>query len=176
MSSAGVCSRTTDLVEAFTEMGPVWARWVHACLPDDTVSYARLRVLTVLECDGDRTMTQIAEALEVTPRRVTVLVEALEAEGMIERFAHPTDGRSTVVAITETGLRHQRLGWKQHQDKAAVAFGDLSTEDQERLLDISLKLTKAFRSRLAAHPATADSPPARGARRAPRRSIQERQS
>ena len=34
---------------------------MHACLPDDAVSFARLRVLTTLERDGERTMTQIAE-------------------------------------------------------------------------------------------------------------------
>jgi DNA-binding MarR family transcriptional regulator len=138
-----------DLVAAFTEMGPAWGRWVQACLPDDTASYARLRVLTALECDGDRTMKQLAEALEVTPRRITVLVDALEEHHLVERYAHPTDGRSTLVAITEEGLEQQRLGWQQHQDKVAVAFADLAADDQERLLPISRDLTAIFRRRLA---------------------------
>jgi len=89
MSSQGEEARLPgDLVAAFTEMGPAWGRWVQACLPDDTASYARLRVLTALECDGDRTMKQLAEALQVTPRRVTVLVDALEEHGLVERYAH----------------------------------------------------------------------------------------
>ena len=67
-------------------------------------------MLTTLECDGDRTMKQLAEALEVTPRRITVLVDALEEHGLVERYAHPTDGRSTIVAITEAGLEAQRAG------------------------------------------------------------------
>jgi len=142
-------TRLTELVEAFTEMGPAWGRWVHACLPDDAVSFPRLRVLTVLECGGERTMKQLAEALEVTPRRVTVLVDALEADGLVERYAHPTDGRSTLVVITEAGAEQQRQDWRQHQAEVAVAFGDLSTEDQARLLAISRKLTTALRTRLA---------------------------
>jgi DNA-binding MarR family transcriptional regulator len=138
-----------ELVAAFTELGPAWGRWVQACLPDDTASYARLRVLTALECDGDRTMKQLAEALEVTPRRITVLVDALEEQGLVERYAHPTDGRSTIVVITDAGLEAQRLGWQQHQEKVAAAFADLSVPDQRRLLAISRNLTAIFRKRLA---------------------------
>jgi DNA-binding MarR family transcriptional regulator len=150
MSNATRDKRLIDLVSAFTEMGPAWGRWVQATVPDDSVSYARLRVLTALECHDDGlTMTEIATALEVTGRRVTALVDALVDEGLVERYAHPTDGRSTIVAITDAGLEQQRLVWQQHQGKVAVAFGDLSDDDQKRLLDISHKLTKAFRTRLA---------------------------
>jgi DNA-binding MarR family transcriptional regulator len=151
MSRSSREARLVELVEAFTEMGPAWARWVQASVPNDSVSYARLRVLTALEChrpDG-LTMTQLAEALEVTGRRVTALVDALTEEGLVERYAHPTDGRSTIVVITEAGLKRQRLVWQEHQDKVAVAFGDLSDEEQKNLLDISHKLTGAFRARLA---------------------------
>jgi DNA-binding MarR family transcriptional regulator len=151
MSTSARDARLLDLVEAFTEMGPAWTRWVQSSLPDDSVSYARLRVLTALECHGTEglTMSQLAKALEVTGRRVTALVDALNDEGLVERYAHPTDGRSTIVAITDAGLERQRLVWQEQQHRVAVAFGDLSVEDQKRLLEISRKLTAAFRTRLA---------------------------
>ena len=151
MSSTERDTRLIELVAAFTEMGPAWARWVQACIPDDTVSYARLRVLNALECHPEGlTMTRLAEALEVTGRRVTALVDALDEEGLVERYAHPTDGRSTIAVITDAGRAQQRLVWAEHQGKVAVAFGDLSDADQKRLLDISHQLTAAFRQRLAA--------------------------
>lgn len=151
MSTSARDARLLDLVEAFTEMGPAWARWVQASVPDDSVSYARLRVLTALECHGTEglTMSQLAKALEVTGRRVTALVDALNDEGLVERYAHPTDGRSTIVAITEAGLERQGLVWQEQQHRVAVAFGDLSVEEQKQLLGISHKLTSAFRTRLA---------------------------
>src|SRR6476469_9618280 len=128
MSSTQRDPRLIELVAAFTEMGPAWMRWVQGAIPDDTVSYARLRVLNALECHPDGlTMTKLAEALEVTGRRVTALVDAL----------------------TEAGRAQQRQVWEEHQGRVAVAFGDLSDEDQVRLLDISHKLTAAFRRRLA---------------------------
>src|ERR1700729_3357720 len=107
--------RQIDLVEAFTELGPAWTRWVHACLPSDSVSYARLRLLTALKCEDNQTMRHLADVLCVTPRRVTALVDALEAEGLVERHPHPTDGRSTLITITPAGVKHETADGQHHQ-------------------------------------------------------------
>jgi DNA-binding MarR family transcriptional regulator len=158
MSVAERDARLIELVDAFTELGPAWIRWVEATIPDDTVSYARLRALNALEAHLDGlTMTRLAERLGVTRRRVTALIDALAEDGLVERYAHPTDGRSTVVAITAAGRAQQHQVWEDHQDKVAVAFGDLADQDQIRLLDISHQLTGAFRRHLAGL-ATRDQP------------------
>src|SRR5580693_2274103 len=154
MSSTQRDARLIDLVAAFTEMGPAWVRWVQATIPDDTVSYARLRVLNALKCQQEGlTMTKLAEALEVTGRRVTALVDALADDGLVERYAHPTDGRSTIVEITEAGREQQRQVWEEHQSRVAVAFGDLSDEDQ---VACSTSATSSPRRFAAAGP---DGPP-----------------
>jgi DNA-binding MarR family transcriptional regulator len=160
MSSAERDARLIELVAAFTEMGPAWIRWVEATIPDETVSFVRLRVLNALERHPDGlTMTKLAEAIEVTARRVTALVDALADDGLVERYAHPTDGRSTIVELTEAGLAQQREVWEGHQARVAVAFGDLPDDDQVRLLDISHKLTTAFRRHLAQRAAAPTSDP-----------------
>ena len=141
--------RLNELVEAFTELGPTWVRWVNASLPTDAVSYVRMRLLTVLHCHGEQSMGQLATGLGVTPRRVTALVEALEADGLVERHPHPTDGRSNLVAITDDGLKAQQAGWEQHRAEVAQVFGDLSLPEQTQLLTISRALTQAMRTRLA---------------------------
>ena len=145
--------RLNELVEAFTELGPTWVRWVNACLPSDAVSYVRMRLLTALKGDGEQSMGRLASGLGVTPRRVTALVEALEADGLVERHPHPTDGRSTLVTITDGGLKAQQAGWEQHRAEVAQAFGDLSRSQQAQLLTISKALTQAMRTRLAERPA-----------------------
>jgi len=63
-------------------------------------SVARLRLLNELHCNGPRKMADLADSLGVTPRNVTALVDALEAEEMVRRTAHPTDRRITMVEIT----------------------------------------------------------------------------
>jgi DNA-binding MarR family transcriptional regulator len=143
--------RIDELVAAFTELGPSWRRWIDANLPRD-LSYPRLRLLHALDCDPDRamTMTQLANTLDVTQRRVTALVDALEADQLVERRPHPTDRRSTVVAITKKGVAEQQQLWRSQQAEIGLAFGDLSAEHQKQLLEITPLLTDALRRRAAA--------------------------
>jgi DNA-binding MarR family transcriptional regulator len=141
-------TRIAELVAAFPELCHAWDRWVSACLPADAVSYARMRLLNTLKRDGEQRMGQIAAALEVTPRRVTSLVEALEGDALVTRRPHPRDRRSTLVTLTEAGREQQQLGWEQHQAQVAVAFGDLTEGDQVRLERISRNLTSIVRSRM----------------------------
>jgi DNA-binding MarR family transcriptional regulator len=150
MSSSERDTQLNALVEAFNEMGPSWVRWVQASVPGDTVSYARLRVLTALAGHPDGlTMSGLATVLGVTGRRVTVLVDALVEDGLAARYAHPTDRRSIVIEITEAGLARQHLVWQDHKDLVAVAFGDLSDKEQKALLTITRKLNQSFQQRLA---------------------------
>src|ERR1700742_4325910 len=109
--------RLDSLVEAFTELGPAWGRWLNVNMPAPGVSYIRLRLLHALECHADHamTMTELAKALDVTQRRITSLVDALEADGLVERRRHPTDGRSTFATLTKKGLAQQKATWEQRQ-------------------------------------------------------------
>ncbi|MGO9754272.1 MAG: MarR family winged helix-turn-helix transcriptional regulator [Solirubrobacteraceae bacterium] len=148
-------TRADDLVAAFTELGPAWSRWVQTCTPSAAVSYIRMRLLHVLESEGPRTMSELANALAVTPRRVTALVDALEADGLVERRPHPTDGRSTVVSLTRSGHKQQQVIWAERQREISEAFLDLSAEQQRQLLAITPVLTASLR-KLAAGRSLAD--------------------
>jgi DNA-binding MarR family transcriptional regulator len=78
----------------------------------------RTHLLWILFHGGPATQVQLAEALEVTPRNVTTLVDALEATGFARREPHPTDRRAVLVHLTERGqsvmaamdLEHTELG------------------------------------------------------------------
>jgi DNA-binding MarR family transcriptional regulator len=65
---------------------------------------ARTHLLWVLYHDGPRTQVELAEAIGVTPRNVTALVDALEATDFARREPHPTDRRAVLVHLTERGL------------------------------------------------------------------------
>jgi DNA-binding MarR family transcriptional regulator len=146
--------RLDALVAAFTELGPAWGRWLNVNMPGPAVSYVRLRLLHALECHADRamTMSELAKALDVTQRRVTALVDALEADGLVERRPHPTDGRSTIAALTRKGLTQQKANWEQRQTEIGRAFGDLSPTHQKQLLEITPFLTAALRRRATERP------------------------
>ena len=148
--------RSEELVEAFTELGPAWGRWVNACLPNASVSFARMRLLSALENVGEQTMSELAVCLEVTQRRITALVDALEEDGYVERRPHPTDGRSTLVSITPAGTEQQDVSWTQHQSEVALAFADLPASQQKQLLEITPVLTEIMRRRAAERPEGGD--------------------
>jgi DNA-binding MarR family transcriptional regulator len=149
-------TRAEELVEAFTELGPAWGRWVNASLPSSSVSFARMRLLRALESLGEQSMSELAVCLEVTQRRITALVDALEEEGLVERRPHPTDGRSTLVSITPAGSKQQDLNWSQHQAEVALAFADLPVAQQKQLLEITPVLTDIMRRRAAERPDDGD--------------------
>jgi DNA-binding MarR family transcriptional regulator len=74
-------------------------------LAERGLTMARAELLWRLERRGPATQRALAEDLRCTPRNVTGLVDALETAGLVERRAHPTDRRATLVTLTDTGAR-----------------------------------------------------------------------
>lgn len=66
---------------------------------------ARTHLLWELHRRGPSSQQTLATALNVTPRNVTGLIDALEATGFVERRRHPSDRRATLVTLTELGVR-----------------------------------------------------------------------
>jgi len=90
-----------ELADATMEFVLAFDAWVRrASLSNAGEGVSRLRLLNELHCNGPRKMTDLAESLGVTPRNVTALVDALEAEDLVRRTPHPTDRRITMVEIT----------------------------------------------------------------------------
>ncbi|CAN7425046.1 MarR family transcriptional regulator [Microbacterium sp. LjRoot45] len=80
------------------------ARVGDALKPFD-LSFARYELLTLLSFsrEGRMPLTSAARRLQVHPTSVTNTVDRLEAAGLVRREAHPTDGRATLVALTDAG-------------------------------------------------------------------------
>ncbi|GAB3396303.1 hypothetical protein GCM10027568_30150 [Humibacter soli] len=142
-------ARQLELAAAFTDLGPAWGRWVTVCTPADSVSYIRLRLLRVLEQQGESTMTQLADFLNLTQRRITDLTLALTRDGYVDRRPNPQDGRSSIISLTDDGRAHLAQTWSEFQTDVAAAFGDLPVKQQHELLAITPVLTAALRKRIA---------------------------
>ena len=56
------------------------------------------------------TMRDLARTLHCDPSNASLVSAKLEQDGLVERRAHPTDGRSRVLVLTERGKElHARL-------------------------------------------------------------------
>jgi DNA-binding MarR family transcriptional regulator len=81
------------------------------------LTFARYEFLMLLHFSrsGAMPVTKASVRLQVHPTSVTNAVDRLQAAGLVERRPHPTDGRGTLVAITEAG-----------RDAALTATGELN--------------------------------------------------
>lgn len=74
------------------------------------IGVAAVAVLGKVIDDGPMRMSDLADAVRMHPAALTRQVQALEAEGYVERSADPNDGRASVVAVTSAGrLAHRRI-------------------------------------------------------------------
>jgi DNA-binding MarR family transcriptional regulator len=74
-------------------------------LAERRLTMARAELLWRLQRSGPATQRALSEDLRCTPRNVTGLVDALETAGLVERRAHPTDRRATLVTLTDAGAQ-----------------------------------------------------------------------
>ncbi len=133
------------LVDEFATFGPSYMKWVRSRLQDRGMTYARMRLLGALHCNGPRIMTTISDELGVTRRNVTALVDALEEEGLVRRKPHPTDRRATVIEMTAKGERTMDRIYDEHRAAVAELFAELSEEDRGELTRILGTLRQVLR-------------------------------
>ena len=78
---------------------------VEALLRPFKLTFARYELLRLLSFtrDGAMPMASASARLQVHPTSVTNTTDRLEASGLLQRTAHPTDGRATLIRITPAG-------------------------------------------------------------------------
>jgi DNA-binding MarR family transcriptional regulator len=133
------------LVDEFAAFGPLYMKWVRSRLQDRGMTYARMRLLGALHCNGPQIMSSISDELGVTRRNVTALVDALEEEGLVRRKPHPTDRRATVIEMTGRGERTMERLYDEHRAAVAGLFAELEEQDQRELSRILGALREALR-------------------------------
>lgn len=135
------------LVDAFASFEHAYARWMESPLQNTGLTYARIRLLGVLDRMGPQIMSALSDELMVSPRNVTVLVDALEANGLVRRRPHATDRRAILVELTPQGVETCAAMYRQHTEAVAELFADLSEADQRDLLRLLNLLYAGLRRR-----------------------------
>jgi len=127
------------------------------------MSYARGRVVAALHASGPVLMRGLSEAVGVTPRTITGLVDALEADGWVERRADPRDRRATIVALTPSAEASFARLLEGYRGLARDLVAGVPEADQRRALGviehISARLEEAVRRGTAAFDADPAVPP-----------------
>jgi DNA-binding MarR family transcriptional regulator len=99
------------------------------------LSAPQASVLARLEKDGPSSASVLAGAERMRPQSMAAIVKALEEQGLIERAAHPDDGRRRVISLTASGRR--------------LAQGARATRDEWLVRALRERYTDAERARIA---------------------------
>ena len=104
-------------------------------LERDGLTVSRAHLLWELHHRGPSTQRVLAQALSVSPRNITGLVDGLVATGFVTRQPHPTDRRATLVTFTERGARAARQLEDGRGQFAELLFAGLTDKQLAGLVD-----------------------------------------
>ena len=117
---------------------------VDTALRPHRLTFARYEALVLLSFAqrSSLPMGMMGERLQLHPTSVTNIVDRLQADHLVERNPHPTDGRTTLVAITPAG--RQRLE-EATTALTTVEFGLVGLDRQQtvQLTDLLTEVRRA---------------------------------
>jgi DNA-binding MarR family transcriptional regulator len=111
---------------------------------EEGLTTPRVHLLWVLGETGPTTQQALSQALGVTPRNVTGLVDGLVTSGHVSREPHPADRRATLVTPTALGARTIEGLVSSHHDLARRLFGDVAPDALETFVAMLGETTQRF--------------------------------
>jgi DNA-binding MarR family transcriptional regulator len=133
------------LAAAASTFAGAFDRWAGRKAADAGASVPRLRLLNAVHCHGPQKMADLADALAVTPRNVTALVDGLESDGLVRRVPHSTDRRVTLVELTGSSDRiAEQFG--AFQASIAGLFAEMTADERQTLFRLLESLLLRIRA------------------------------
>jgi DNA-binding MarR family transcriptional regulator len=117
------------LGRAFEEV----ATWLRRSRPASGVSATRLSLLDRLETAGAHRVTDLAAAEGITQPAATTLVNRLEEQGWVARSADPSDGRASLITITDAGRQRLHEHREERSRRIAERLALLDAADRAAL-------------------------------------------
>lgn len=97
-------------------------------LARDGLTPSRAHVLWELRRRGPSTQRVLADAMGVSARNVTGLIDALVKTGFVTREPHPTDRRASLVSFTGHGAKAADALHRGQQELADLLFAAMPAE------------------------------------------------
>ncbi|MCZ4271610.1 MarR family winged helix-turn-helix transcriptional regulator [Maritalea porphyrae] len=105
--------------------------------------------LNHLAITGPMTLAELTVHFDRAPSTLSEMVSHMEAKGLVEKQKDPSDGRRSMIWLTQTGQTALREAQTVLDiDQLALASARLEPQDQETLL----KLLNVFRNELSNKP------------------------
>jgi DNA-binding MarR family transcriptional regulator len=118
-------NRLHDTLDRLLELVMLLNEDMTQSLAGEGLTVPRAHLLWLLHHHGPSTQRALADALKVTPRNVTGLVDGLAASGHVTREPHPGDRRATLVSLTARAAATLAEMDAEHDRLASLLFGDM---------------------------------------------------
>ncbi|GAA4654029.1 MarR family transcriptional regulator [Anaerocolumna aminovalerica] len=102
---------------------------------------AQFAVLEALYHKGTLTIQEIIKSILSTGGNMTVVINNLEKEELIERHVNPEDKRSSLIEITQKGKKIIEEIFPNHLQSLKEEFKVLTIEEKQDLITILKKLS-----------------------------------
>ena len=126
---------TIDLLNQLLEVAVLINQDMNSSLPAYGLTPARTHLLWELFQRGPCTQRVLADALGVSARNVTGLIDGVEQSGHATREPHPEDRRATLVTLTGRGTETMTQMQQGQEEFARLLFADLPDRQQTQLAD-----------------------------------------
>lgn len=105
---------------------------------------AKCRLLSILECTGSESMTELCNQMFISKPYMTRLVDSLVSEGSVERLPDETDRRVIKVSLTDEGRRYLRDMLKELKNNMKPFLSGFSISDLETISNASKEIHATF--------------------------------
>jgi DNA-binding MarR family transcriptional regulator len=99
-----------------------------------TLNLSQTSVLGRLEESGGMTTADLARAESMKPQSMGTILNGLERDGLVQRRAHPTDGRQVLFSLTAKGVEARRKRSTAKQAWLLAALDKLDAEEHQTLI------------------------------------------
>lgn len=127
----------------------LFPRWMSVKVETEhDITSSQMMVLFLLSQNGELTMGQISQMLDLTPRAITGLMKGLEHKKYIVRTKDKKDQRVIWVKLTPAGTAFMKIARPDTASKLTSLFGVLSKKEQVELVRIIEKLTDHMKTQI----------------------------
>jgi len=134
------------LASKFREFVSIARRMEDRVMQAEGVSLAQSMFLEVIQQTPQARWSDIAVALDYSPRTITEAIDALERDGLVKRTPDPTDRRAKILMMTPKGTRQLKKAVRARDRVRAECFGVLGDNERKRLFEMLERMRAAIQT------------------------------
>ena len=144
-----MANEPVDALDLVLELTILLGEDMRQSLARDNLTEPRVHLLWVLGAQGPSTQKSLAEALHVSARNITGLVDGLEQTGYVTREPHPGDRRATLVSMTARGSEMVATLQAGQLELADQLFGPMPQPELDQFVSSLSGVLERVRAELA---------------------------